>query len=102
MFLIIWDKLFGTFQPGLTVEKYKPLKYGLSKSIEKETPVTIVFHEWSNIRKDVSQTDINWKEKLFYIFGPPGWSHNGSRKTSKELRQIENGEPPKIINELSE
>jgi len=90
MFLIIWDKMFGTFQPELPVEEYQPLKYGLTKPIEKETAVSIVFHEWSSLRKDVFRKDIGWKEKLFYVFGPPGWSHDGSRKTSKELRQIEN------------
>ncbi|HEY2720417.1 MAG TPA: sterol desaturase family protein [Chitinophagaceae bacterium] len=92
MFLIIWDKMFGTFQPELPAEEYQPLKYGLTKPIEKETPVTIVFHEWNNLRKDIAKNDIGWRERLLYIFGPPGWSHDGSRKTSKQLRQIENGE----------
>ncbi|MFI5185380.1 MAG: sterol desaturase family protein [Chitinophagales bacterium] len=96
MFLIIWDKLFGTFQPELPAEEYQPLKYGLTKPIVKETPVTIVFHEWNNLRKDLSRNDIGWKEKLFYVFGPPGWSHDGSRKTSKQLRKIENSEPEMI------
>ncbi len=96
MFLIIWDKLFGTFQPELPVKEYQPLKYGLTKPIEKETPLNIVFHEWSTLRKDLLRNDIGWKEKLFYLFGPPGWSHDGSRKTSKELRQLENGQPATI------
>jgi sterol desaturase/sphingolipid hydroxylase (fatty acid hydroxylase superfamily) len=96
MFLIIWDKMFGTFQPELPADEYQPLKYGLTRPIEKETPVSIVFHEWSSLRKDLFRKDIGWKEKLFYIFGPPGWSHDGSRKTSKELRQIENGEPEEV------
>jgi len=97
IFLIIWDKLFGTFQPELRIEEYQPLKYGLTKPIENETAVTIVFHEWNNLRKDLLRADISWKEKLFYIFGPPGWSHDGSRKTSKELRRIENGEIEIIV-----
>ncbi len=93
MFLIIWDKLFGTFQPELAVEEYQSLKYGLTKPIEKETPINIVFHEWHSIHKDLLRKDIGWRDKLLYVFGPPGWSHDGSRKTSKELRQDENGEP---------
>ena len=92
MFLIIWDKWFGTFQPELPVDKYQPLRYGLTKAIEKETPLTIVFHEWSNIHKDMQRTDIGWKEKLFYVFGPPGWSHDGTRLTSDQLRKLEAGE----------
>jgi sterol desaturase/sphingolipid hydroxylase (fatty acid hydroxylase superfamily) len=91
MFLIIWDKLFGTFQPELPEEAYQPIKYGLTKPLEKETPTTIVFHEWSSILKDLSRKDIGWKEKWNYVFGPPGWSHDGSRMTSEELRALEEG-----------
>src|ERR1041385_859002 len=52
MFLIIWDQLFGTFQPELPDSAYEPKRYGLTKPIEKETPVTMVFHEWKNIADD--------------------------------------------------
>ncbi|HET9825709.1 MAG TPA: sterol desaturase family protein [Chitinophagaceae bacterium] len=89
MFLIIWDKLFGTFQPELPAEEYQPLKYGLTKPIEKENPVTMVLHEWTSISRDLRRVDISWKEKFFYVFGPPGWSHDGSRLTSDQLREIE-------------
>ena len=89
MFLIIWDKLFGTFQPELPATAYQPLKYGLTKPIEKETPVTIVFHEWDNIRKDLGKKGISLKDRWSYLFGPPGWSHDGSRMTSKQLRKKE-------------
>jgi sterol desaturase/sphingolipid hydroxylase (fatty acid hydroxylase superfamily) len=91
MFLIIWDKLFGTFQPELSDAEYQPKKYGLTKSLEKETPATVVFHEWNQILQDIRQKNISWKEKWRYVFGPPGWSHDGSRMTSDELRQIESG-----------
>ena len=99
MFLIIWDKLFGTFQPELPAGEYQSMKFGLTKPIEKETPLTIVFHEWQQMAKDISRKDIGWKEKWFYLFGPPGWSHDGSRQTSEELRAEENGQ---ISNELQE
>lgn len=89
MFLIIWDKLFGTFQPELPEQEYQPLRYGLTTPLEKETPVTIVFHEWIAIWKDLQRRDITWKEKWGYLFGPPGWSHDGSRLTSDQLRQEE-------------
>ena len=92
MFLIIWDKLFGTFQPELPIGKYQSLKYGLTKQIEKENPVTVVFHEWKNIWNDVKRKDITWKEKWNYLFAPPGWSHDGSRSTSDQLRRLEIGE----------
>jgi sterol desaturase/sphingolipid hydroxylase (fatty acid hydroxylase superfamily) len=89
MFLIIWDQLFGTFQPELTASEYQPRKYGLTKPMEKAGPVDLVFHEWSAIGKDLGRQDISWKEKWQYVFGPPGWSHDGSRRTSEQLRQAE-------------
>jgi hypothetical protein len=47
----------------------------------------MVFHEWQNILKDLKQKKCNFIQKLGYIFGPPGWSHDGSTKTSSELRK---------------
>jgi len=89
MFLIIWDKLFGTFQQELDVSQYNPIKYGLTKSLETVNPLTVIFHEWKMITKDVIRKDLSVKQKLAYVFGPPGWSHDGSRMTSKEMRQKE-------------
>jgi len=89
MFLIVWDMLFGTFQAELTDKAYQPKKYGLTKNIEKKDAINIVFHEWKSIFRDISRKDTSWKEKWSYVFGPPGWSHDGSRLTSKELRQQE-------------
>jgi sterol desaturase/sphingolipid hydroxylase (fatty acid hydroxylase superfamily) len=89
MFLIVWDKLFGTFQPELPIDEYQPIKYGLTKNIEKPNAVNIVFHEWNQIFKDVLQKNITFRDRLNYLFGPPGWSHDGSRLTSNEMRQQE-------------
>lgn len=92
MFLVLWDKMFGTFQEELPAENYQPIKYGLTKNIEKPNAVTIVFHEWKQMRKDVFQKDITLRQRLGYLFGPPGYSHDGSRMTSKEMQAVENGE----------
>ena len=89
MFLIIWDQLFGTFQPELPTEEYQERKYGLTKPLEDAGLFHTVFHEWDHIRKDLSRKDIGWKEKWQYLFGPPGWSHDGSRLTSEQMRQAE-------------
>jgi sterol desaturase/sphingolipid hydroxylase (fatty acid hydroxylase superfamily) len=89
MFLIIWDQLFGTFQPELEPEEYQPTRYGLTKPMEKTGPADIVFHEWQAIGKDVARQDIGWREKWNYVFGPPGWSHDGSRQTSEQMREAE-------------
>ncbi|MFT3747493.1 MAG: sterol desaturase family protein [Agriterribacter sp.] len=91
MFLIIWDKMFGTFQSELPEKAYQPIKYGLTKPLEKESWGNIIFHEWKSILNDLKRTDIGWREKMGYIFGPPGWSHDGSRLTSEEMRKEEDG-----------
>jgi sterol desaturase/sphingolipid hydroxylase (fatty acid hydroxylase superfamily) len=101
MFLIIWDQLFGTFQPELSADEYQPRKYGLTTPLQKNTPGEIIFHEWSNIGKDLARKDIGFKEKWYYLFGPPGWSHDGSRMTSEEMRQAELGSAGRsAINEI--
>jgi sterol desaturase/sphingolipid hydroxylase (fatty acid hydroxylase superfamily) len=83
MCLILWDKLFGTFQAELESE---PVQYGLYQKEIKRDPVNIVLHEWKDITNDISQK-ISLKEKIKYIFNPPGWSHDGSTQTTKELRE---------------
>ena len=86
MFLIIWDKMFGTFQPELPESEYERVRYGLTKPLSKETASNIVFHEWKQIFEDLKRSDIGLREKIFYLFGPPGWSHDGTRQTSEQLR----------------
>lgn len=83
MLLIIWDKLFGTFQAE---EESDPVKYGLTSNINTYHPLKMVFHEWANIAKDLKKK-ASLKAKFMYVFGPPGWSHDGSTKTSSQLRE---------------
>lgn len=78
--LIIWDRLFGTFEP----EKDRPT-YGLTKNVGSHNPVRIAFHEWVEIGQDLRRAG-SFGNALGYLFGPPGWSHDGSRKTTKQLR----------------
>jgi sterol desaturase/sphingolipid hydroxylase (fatty acid hydroxylase superfamily) len=82
MVLIIWDKLFGTFQKEEDDEK---VVYGLTENIKTHHPLKMVFHEWINIFKDLKKAP-NLKSSFMYVFGPPGWSHDGSKKTSRQLR----------------
>jgi sterol desaturase/sphingolipid hydroxylase (fatty acid hydroxylase superfamily) len=89
IFLIIWDKLFGTFQKELSEKEYQPIHYGLTKNIENPNAISIIFHEWKAILQDVFQKNITLKQRWQYLFGPPGWSHDDSRLTSKQLRRKE-------------
>jgi sterol desaturase/sphingolipid hydroxylase (fatty acid hydroxylase superfamily) len=92
-FFIIWDKLFGTFQKELPADEYEPIRYGLTTPLKSKNPVNLIFHEWISIFKDLKRKDISWRTKLCYLFRPPGWSHDGSRQTSEELRKEPETEP---------
>jgi sterol desaturase/sphingolipid hydroxylase (fatty acid hydroxylase superfamily) len=84
MCLLIWDKMFGTFQAELDDV---PVRFGLTKPLEHRDPFNIIFHEWKAILQDL-QKPTSFKNKLKYVFAPPGWSHDGSSKTSKQLREL--------------
>lgn len=75
MVLIIWDRLFGTFQKELSADEYEPIRYGLAKPVNDKHLKEVMFGEWINIYKDIRREDMNWKQRLKYIFGPPGWKH---------------------------
>lgn len=83
MCLIIWDKIWGTFQAEIPDEE---IEYGLVGKEIKRDPVNIVFHEWKEIANDWKR-DLPFRIRLQYMFRPPGWSHDGSRQTSEELQR---------------
>ena len=70
--LIIWDRLFGTFEPEDLADRPR---YGLTKNIRTYNPARIAFHEWADIWRDVWQAP-GWSKKLRYVFGRPGWRHD--------------------------
>ena len=93
MFLIIWDKLFGTFQPELPASAYQPIRYGLTRPLDKEDPLHLVFHEFRHIGRDLRRKGLSPAQRFRYLFGPPGWSHDGHTQTSRELRDLEKNSP---------
>ena len=80
--LIIWDRLFGTFVPE--DDKEKP-HYGIVSQLGTFNPFRVAFHEWAGIWRDVTHAK-SPRDALGYIFGPPGWSPDGSRKTSASIK----------------
>lgn len=65
--LIIWDRLFGTYEP----EREK-VKYGITENIDTCNPIAINFIEyqkiWSYLRKSKTKSEV-----LKSLFGPPEW-----------------------------
>ena len=81
--LIIWDRLFGTFVEELPEDMPR---YGIVRNIGTFNPVRVAFHEWVGMLKDVFGSGLSLRQRLMYMAAPPGWSHDGSRKTSEDLK----------------
>ncbi|WP_164659409.1 sterol desaturase family protein [Tropicibacter sp. Alg240-R139] len=80
---IVWDKMFGTFVPEQDSEK---VDYGLVHNLGSFNPLRVAFHEWIGIFRDVVQPGLTVRQRLSYAFGPPGYSHDGSRDTSETIK----------------
>jgi sterol desaturase/sphingolipid hydroxylase (fatty acid hydroxylase superfamily) len=68
--LILWDRLFGTYQ----VENEKPV-YGLTTQLKSSNPLTINFREFRTIYKDVIRAE-SASHKVSYALGRTGWKPN--------------------------
>ncbi|MED6334693.1 MAG: sterol desaturase family protein [Planctomycetota bacterium] len=79
--LILWDRLFGSFEP----ERARPV-YGLTTDLQSHNPLAIAFHGWGELARDLRQAR-SWRERLCYLFGPPGWRAEGSGQTAGALRR---------------
>lgn len=78
--LIVWDKLFGTFEP-----EREAVDYGLTKNLERHDPWTIAFHEWQGMLADLFRAT-NLREALGVVFRRPGWRADGTGRTACDLR----------------
>lgn len=83
---MIWDRLFGSFVPEQADE---PVRYGLVKNLGTFNPVRIALHEYVAMARDLLRSDLTWKHRLGYFFGPPGWRHDGRHATTEALRADE-------------
>jgi len=81
--LIIWDRLFGTFEPE---DEAEPLVYGLTKNIDTYNPVRIAFHEWIDIAHDLRSAR-TWNERWHLVFGRPGWKYGRQVEVSSPLAE---------------
>ncbi|OOE36005.1 sterol desaturase [Salinivibrio kushneri] len=64
--LIIWDKLFGTFEP-----ESEPVRYGIPKPVNSFNPLVVTFAEWQQMWRDVTQPDLSFRQRWQCLFAPP-------------------------------
>lgn len=65
--LILWDRLFGTFQ-----EERQTPKYGLTKPVNTYNLLKLQYGDYVKIARKV-RSATNWRDRIGYVFGPPGW-----------------------------
>ena len=63
--LIIWDRIFGTFEP-----EDEPVKFGLVRNVNTFNPTKITFMGWTDIFKSIKNAS-SFNEVIYYLFGPP-------------------------------
>ena len=76
--LILWDRLFGTFEP-----EGEPVVYGLTKNINTFNPGRIASHEFGSMLRDVSEST-GWIERLSHVIRGPGWGAGRTAAPSAE------------------
>ena len=69
--LIIWDRIFGTFEP-----ENEPVKYGLVNNVNTFNPLKITFMGWSSMLKDTKK-EKGLNHVLHSFFGPPNTKTRG-------------------------
>jgi len=83
-FLNCFDKMFGTWKE---YDEEIDVKFGVIHAPNSNNPIVILTHEFKDIWADVKKVK-KFKHKLMYIFGPPGWSHDGSTMTVKQQQRL--------------
>jgi len=65
--LIIWDRLFGTFE-----EEKEKVIYGVRNNVKTFNPIKITFFEWLSFVNDLKYAK-DFKEKMLCFVGKPEW-----------------------------
>jgi sterol desaturase/sphingolipid hydroxylase (fatty acid hydroxylase superfamily) len=73
--LIIWDKLFGTYEP-----EGERVRYGLTTQLNTFRPVRVAFHEYVAMWHDIKRAP-RLRDKFGIVFHGPGWKPDGVTQT---------------------
>lgn len=68
--LIVWDRLFRTFEP-----EGERVTYGLTKQLRTYNPLVVATHEYVSIWRDV-RAAASWRQRFGHVLRGPGWSPN--------------------------
>jgi sterol desaturase/sphingolipid hydroxylase (fatty acid hydroxylase superfamily) len=79
--LIIWDRLFGSFEP-----EGERVRYGLTKNIETFHPVRVAFHEYIALWHDVRGAR-TWRERFGHVWHGPGWTPAANERSDPSVAE---------------
>ncbi len=65
--LIVWDRLFGTWEP-----ESERVRYGLTKNLTTFRPLDVAFHEYRALWADV-RAERRWRTRGELLLRGPGW-----------------------------
>ena len=65
--LILWDRLFRTFEP-----ERERVVYGLTTNVGSFNPVRVAFHEYAAIGRDLRSAR-SWRDRAGHLLRGPGW-----------------------------
>ena len=65
--LIIWDRMFGTFEPEI-----ETVRYGISEPLHSTNPVKVFFHGITRLVKKIASVE-GFKNKFLVLIKPPDW-----------------------------
>lgn len=82
--LIIWDRLFGTFQAEISSE---PVEYGIPRQIHSHNILTLNLHEWRDMFRDVLRPGPVW-QRLQHLWKPPEWQRPTPDQTLETTLQV--------------
>ncbi|HSU12491.1 sterol desaturase family protein [Longimicrobium sp.] len=85
--LIVWDRLFGTFQ----AEEEEPV-YGITKPLRSWNPLWANVHGFVEIARDAMRAR-SWRDRWMYVAGPPGW---------RSAAEGGSAAPPQVAAEVAE
>lgn len=79
--LIIWDKIFGTFQ-----KEEDEVYYGITTPLASWNPIWANVHYWAELWSTAKQSP-KWSDKINVFLKPPGWfpAHLGGFKPAPDI-----------------
>ena len=79
--------ILKTRTQGFVKTIQEKVDFGLVSPLTTLNPLRILFTEYLATFRDALQSGITVKQRIAYILAPPGWSHDGSRKSSHDIKR---------------